>query len=383
MISAARKLLLFIDYSRVNESLEERTFRMDQLGDLAAVLKPNDSLFRAEISDAYYHLRIRACDRELLAFKVEGAVYLPLFLNCGLSVAPWFFTKAMKPVVAHLREKGHRVFSYLDDFFGSARGSGPHAASAADTRSLGEEVIALFARLGLLLHPHKCDFSGSRRLEIFGIVVDSEKEMFLLSVANLAKIEFQARRLLRYAAQHRRHVRVTDIRSFAGLRNSVTLAVVDARLRLRELFNCLTTGHGHTPPNITEKRAIAPQTATSGMSDTPGPRLSPIKALRGQKEAEGCDTRRCATYSSEHASAPTATLDARSGQRLTPWSLQVRVCPAGVRHGIVKSPLPGFSTSSRKALTSTSSSCLRLYTHCAALRVMLGAGRSNSSPTRR
>lgn len=107
--SSAGKLWLVIDYSAVNECLEERTFRMDQLGDLAAFFGPGDALFKADISDAYYHLRIRSCDRERLAFQVESVVYLPLCLNCGLAVAPWFFTKAMRPVVSYLRARPPRL----------------------------------------------------------------------------------------------------------------------------------------------------------------------------------------------------------------------------------------------------------------------------------
>ena len=61
----------------------------------------------------------------------------------------------------------------------------------------------------------------------------------MLSPAKLAKVEVQARSLLRYASLHKRFVRVHDIRSFAGLGNSVSPAVVDARLRPRELFNCI------------------------------------------------------------------------------------------------------------------------------------------------
>ena len=149
----------------------------------------------------------------------------------------------MRPVVAHLRARGHRVFAYLDDFFGAARRSSSKCATTGDTKLLGEEIQDLFRKLGLLLHPRKCDFSGSKRVEILGIVVDTEKALFLLSAAKLSKIEVQARRLLRYAAQHRRQVRVTHIRGFAGLGNSVTPAVVDARLRLRELFDSCKLRH--------------------------------------------------------------------------------------------------------------------------------------------
>lgn len=256
--NTSSKLRLVIDYSTVNESLEERTFRMDQLGDLAAVLKPHDSLFRADLRDGYYHLRLRKCDQLKLAFMIGETVYIPFSLNCGLSVAPFFFTKVMRPVVVHLRSMGHRAFAYLDDFFGAARSSTTGPASPSDTDQLHTEMKALFSALGLQLRPDKCDFSGSRQLDILGILVDTERALFLLSKKKLSKIELQARQLLRYASQHKRYVRVKDIRKFAGLGNSVTPAVVDARLRLRELFNSIklchscVTGHVHPRSNLTE-----------------------------------------------------------------------------------------------------------------------------------
>jgi hypothetical protein len=75
--------------------MEERTFRMDQLSDLAPALRRDDCLFKADIKDAYYHLRLRKEDKVYLSFSVDGVVYVPSCLNCGLSVAPWFFAKAM------------------------------------------------------------------------------------------------------------------------------------------------------------------------------------------------------------------------------------------------------------------------------------------------
>lgn len=114
--NTASKKRLFVDYGNINTTLAERTLQMDQLGDLVAVLRPRDSLFKADITDAYYHLRLRKTDQMKLSFYVDGVVYVSLSLSCGLSVAPWSFTKLMKPVVSHLRSKGHRICSYLDDF---------------------------------------------------------------------------------------------------------------------------------------------------------------------------------------------------------------------------------------------------------------------------
>lgn len=84
-------------------------------------------------------------------------------------------------VVAWLRSLGHRVFAYLDDFFGAAKPARPGAATGKkEAAELGRVIIVLFAKLSLALHPEKSYLSGSTRLEILGILVDTEEERFIL-----------------------------------------------------------------------------------------------------------------------------------------------------------------------------------------------------------
>lgn len=162
----------------------------------------------------------------------------PRTLNCGLSVAPWFFTKAMSPVVAFLRKLGHRVFAYMDDFFGATKPGGVGIATGEyDTESLGRFMGLLFEKLGLTLKSEKCDFTGKKLLEILDILVDTEKEMFLLPPSKGGWIEGRARKLLRHAASHRLFVRCKELQKFAGLENSSSPALADCWLRLRELFD--------------------------------------------------------------------------------------------------------------------------------------------------
>lgn len=75
---------------------------MNELTDLATSLNPGDSLFKPDIGDAYYHLHIRSYDHECLTIMVDGVIYLPLCINCRMSVPPSLFTKAMRPVVVHI-----------------------------------------------------------------------------------------------------------------------------------------------------------------------------------------------------------------------------------------------------------------------------------------
>jgi hypothetical protein len=92
-----------IDYTTQNEVLRFRKFRMDTLADLAPQLKPGNVLFKADVQDAYYYLRLRRCDRDKLLFLIAGRFFGPLALNSGLSAAPWLFTKFLRPVVQELR----------------------------------------------------------------------------------------------------------------------------------------------------------------------------------------------------------------------------------------------------------------------------------------
>lgn len=111
---------LVVDYSKLNDCIEESYFRMEELTHLEPMLHRGDSLLKADIKDGYYSLPLRKRDPQYLYFTVTGKFYVTNFLNCGMSVAPRLFTKVRLAVVAYHRKERHRVCSYLEDFFGAA-----------------------------------------------------------------------------------------------------------------------------------------------------------------------------------------------------------------------------------------------------------------------
>lgn len=236
------KLRLVIDYaSYVNPHLASPKFRMETLLDLAPQLRPGDSLFKFDLSDGYYHVGLRARDQTYLAFRVGRRFFLPLCLNCGLCCAPYIFTKFLRPMVRELRRRRHAVIAYLDDIGGSPRvglRNGQHS-TPSDTGVAAREVHDLARKLGVHLHPAKQDFSGTTQLELLGILIDTRAGLYLLSPAKLAKVRASALALQRESRRRRRLVSVRHLRSFAGLAQSTHLAVTDARLRLRAIWNDL------------------------------------------------------------------------------------------------------------------------------------------------
>lgn len=108
-----------------------------------------------DISDAFFHLEIRPADRKYLCFTVLGRVFEPAVMPFGLRLAPYYWTKVRRPVVAELRRLGFRIVAYVDDFGRGPPSAPDHAATKEDTLAGGDVVRNLLASLGLSLHPRK------------------------------------------------------------------------------------------------------------------------------------------------------------------------------------------------------------------------------------
>ena len=68
-----------------------------------------------DLKDAYYLVSIAKTDRKYLRFTYKGELYEFTCLPFGLNVAPWVFTKILKPIAAYFRKRGCLSVFYLDD----------------------------------------------------------------------------------------------------------------------------------------------------------------------------------------------------------------------------------------------------------------------------
>lgn len=70
-----------------------------------------------DLKDTYYAIPIVEPNKKYLRFIFEASLFEFNCLPFGLNIAPYVFTKLMKPVVTHLRKKGYTSVIYLDDLF--------------------------------------------------------------------------------------------------------------------------------------------------------------------------------------------------------------------------------------------------------------------------
>lgn len=97
-----------------------------------------------------------------------------------LRIAPFTWTKVMRPVVQRLRELGFRVLAYVDDFGGAPPAPPGQPATAAQAGAAYRLIERLFGALGLKLDPTKGVKHGPTRLRILGHEVDTRLARFLL-----------------------------------------------------------------------------------------------------------------------------------------------------------------------------------------------------------
>ena len=242
---------LVIDLRRINAHCKRYHFKMEGLRELQRWGVGGSWLISFDISDAFYTVGVREEDKKFFRFVVDGEVMEMQTLPMGWVSSPYWLTRVFKTLVNRLRGgpealskrrrerrpgRGYlRVLPYLDDFLCVCRSREEAVLAARWIRELLDD-------LGLPWHPSKCQWEPVQVLEHLGLVIDTERGLFLVSPKRVAKIQRAARDLLCRAAAGRRWLPAKAVAAFAGLGQSTSLAVTCARLHLRSLYDDLAKG---------------------------------------------------------------------------------------------------------------------------------------------
>ena len=88
------------------------------------------------LTDAYYTVSVAPEHRIYLRFMWDGKLFQYTCLPNGLSSAPRYFTKLLKPVYGTLRSQGHLNVGYIDDSYLQ----GSSVSDFRQGRQTGEDV---------------------------------------------------------------------------------------------------------------------------------------------------------------------------------------------------------------------------------------------------
>ncbi|KAK3287955.1 hypothetical protein CYMTET_4563 [Cymbomonas tetramitiformis] len=256
---------------------------METLKKLRRLAKPNEWCFTFDLQDGYHHVGIDPAFQEYMQFDVRGELFQCGALPFGWNDSPRIFVKVMRVLVECLRspasaadrrevrklregsfvrqrwaarrraggcgrkehQQGARVLPYMDDFL-------VLASSRIEALRARELVSRVLARLGIGRNEKKGHWEPTQLVEHLGLEVDLKAGQFRVTSARLQKIHQQARALLSEATRQRQWLPARRLAAFAGLCQSVYLAVPPARLYLQEIHFVISTKRGWGAKDLEE-----------------------------------------------------------------------------------------------------------------------------------
>lgn len=105
-----------LNLKQLNNYVSTQHFKMEDIRTAAKLVNHDCFMGQLDLQKAYYLIPVAKASRKFLRFKWRHRLFEFVCLPFGLNVAPWLFTKLLKPVVNHLRSKGLLSVVYLDDW---------------------------------------------------------------------------------------------------------------------------------------------------------------------------------------------------------------------------------------------------------------------------
>ncbi|KAK3276039.1 hypothetical protein CYMTET_15868 [Cymbomonas tetramitiformis] len=224
------KWRLVVDFRWLNQWCVKNRVKMETLKKLRRLAKPGDWCFSFDLQDGFHALGIHPDFQRFMQFDLQGDLLQCSAVPFGWNDAPRVFCKFVRVMVEALRSpqatEDRREIRKLRD--GSAvrqRWSVRRRAGGA-----GENANR---HSGMRVLPYMDDFLV---VEHLGLEVDLKLGQFRVTERRVHKIHTRAKEILCDAVRNRRWIPARRLASFAGLCQSVYLAVPAARLYLRELY---------------------------------------------------------------------------------------------------------------------------------------------------
>jgi hypothetical protein len=216
-------------------------FKLEGASALAAMLRPGDWACTGDLSQAYHQCGVHPRYRRQLRFRWNGVRYQWRVLPFGLRLAPLYWTKLLRPVVAKARAAGIRCLLYLDDLV-------VVASSKLQAAKDWAVLAALMSKeLGLLFAPEKTLTVPTQVFEALGFEWDCRDGSPLCRLPS-RKVKALARMAARLARmfQNDRPVSCRIAARYLGLLESVRLACPWIRRVKGTLSWCLRRALRHS-----------------------------------------------------------------------------------------------------------------------------------------
>ena len=188
-------------------------------------------LWKGDVDSAFRVMAVRQRDWPLLAFFVDGVLYVDTRLPFGHALSPYYFCNFVgRPVLYVAARRGATLLgalsAYIDDFFGGCD-------SYDDAIEQMRIWLHVCADLGVPVSQSKT-FLPTRVLEILGFIINTEDMTISVSSERIQDILDE----MAYVSGQR-SVRKKDLERLAGKMTFICSVVAGGRTFMRELLDTL------------------------------------------------------------------------------------------------------------------------------------------------
>ena len=223
--------------------------KVDEVAKVVQELGRGSELAKADIKAAYRIVPVHPQDRQLLAMKWQGDVYIDTALPFGLRSAPKLFNAVADALEWCVKEAGTKfLWHYLDDFITVGKaGSGECEWNVAILNHVCN-------RLGVPLAAEKCE-GPATCLTFLGIDIDSRTMEIRLPQVKLARLKEEVR-----AWGEKKSCTKRELQSLTGHLQHAATVVQPGRTFIRRLYDLLAVGkvpHHHLRLNAEARSDLA------------------------------------------------------------------------------------------------------------------------------
>lgn len=212
-----------LNLKELNNYIPYRHFKMENFEQAITLVSEGDFMVSVDLRHAYYSIRIAEEQQRYFCFKWKSNFYQFTCLPNGVSAGPRIFTKLMKPVFAALREKGHRITSFIDDTLIC------NSSRQGCLNSL-HDTLQLLRQLGFHINLEKSVLHPTQTIEYLGNIIDTKSMTVSLPERRRLKIMDACESLLDKGKE-----KIREVARVTGLMVAATSAVTLGRLHYRKL----------------------------------------------------------------------------------------------------------------------------------------------------
>jgi len=178
-----------LNLKKLNQFIEVQHFKMEDIRTAVHLVSEDCYLAVLDQKDADHMVPIHPGFRKYFKFRWGHKLYQYTCLPFGYSLAPWLYTKILKPVLPKLRSKLLVIVSYLDDLLIIGK-------TYDDCSRAAGEAVKLFTKLGFLINYTKSELEPAKRRKFLGFYIDTEKMRIELPNAKRYHIESKCKLVL-------------------------------------------------------------------------------------------------------------------------------------------------------------------------------------------